>query len=361
MGDADTFDDVASFGATATSGAITELERGRDYEVQVRAKNTDGDGPWSETSDTARVNPNNIPKFDAPAEFNLPEGPSAGDTLGDPYTAYDADEEDHVAYTLEGEDAGVLAVDKATGQLVVGEGYSLDYEVPVDLNEDNVYMVEIVAEDSYGDMAAMEIAITVTNVDEPGAVALSVTDPRVGSELTATLSDPDDEPVAVGWQWQRAEDPANPAWIDIIGANGATYVVVDADMGMVLRAIIRYQSQNGAEKEVPSTVTFVVDSSNGLPLFPSGTVVRVVAENTRRGVAIGFPVEAIDPEGDPLTYSLSGVDASSFGFDATSGQLSTNGADLDFETKNSYQVNRFGNRRPWRNGQRCRHGPRNQR
>ena len=338
LGDADTFDDVASFGATATSGAITELERGRDYEVQVRAKNADGDGPWSETSDTARVNPNNIPQFDAPAEFNLPEGPSAGDTLGDPYTAYDADEEDHVAYTLEGEDAGVLAVDKATGQLVVGEGYSLDYEVPVDLNEDNVYMVEIVAEDSYGDMAAMEIAITVTNVDEPGAVALSVTDPRVGSELTATLSDPDDEPVAVGWQWQRADDPANPAWIDIIGANGATYVVVDADMGMVLRAIIRYQSQNGAEKEVPSTVTFVVDSSNGLPLFPSGTVVRVVAENTRRGVAIGFPVEAIDPEGDPLTYSLSGVDASSFGFDATSGQLSTNGADLDFETKNSYQV-----------------------
>ena len=334
----ETFDDTASFGSTATSGAITELERGRYYEIQVRAKNADGDGDWSETAE-GRVNPNVAPKFDRnvlPAEFSVTEGPFAGDALGIPYEA-DEDDGDSVTYSLRGVDAGVLVIGSATGQIVVGDRFILDFENPEDDDGDNIYVVEVVADDGHEGFDQMDVALTVTDLDEPGTVALSITDPQVGSELTATLSDPDDEPVVVGWQWQRAADPANPVWTDIIGANAATYVVVAADMGMVLRAVIRYQDQNGADNEVQSTVTFVVDPPNGPPLFPSGTEVRVVAENTGPGLPIGFPVEAMDPEGDPFIYSISGNDAATFDFDPASGQLSTNDP-LDFETKNRYQV-----------------------
>ena len=114
---------IASYGATVTQATITGLSRGKNYEVEVQAKNADGAGPWSQTA-KARVNRNNPPEFDTPPEFTIPEGPSAGDALGDPYTAYDEDK-DSVTYTLEGADANVLAVDKDTGQLEVGEGYSL--------------------------------------------------------------------------------------------------------------------------------------------------------------------------------------------------------------------------------------------
>ena len=101
----------------------------------------------------------------------------------------------------------------------------LDFEDPADDNADNVYVIEIVADDGHGVIVRMDLEITVTNVDEPGSVALSITNPRVGAQLTATLSDPDGNPGTLNWQWQRANGPANPVWANISGATSATYTV----------------------------------------------------------------------------------------------------------------------------------------
>ena len=68
----------------------------------------------------------------------------------------------------------------------------------------------------------------------------------------------------------------------------------------------------------------------------SGTT-RAIAENTPAGVNIGAPVSAIDLDEDILTYSLSGIDAESFGVVSTTGQLQTR-TPLDYEAKNSYLV-----------------------
>ena len=65
--------------------------------------------------------------------------------------------------------------------------------------------------------------------------------------------------------------------------------------------------------------------------------VRMVAENTRSGVAVGDPIEATDPEGDALTYSLNHRDGQHFDIVETSGQLLTR-SPLDFETKAGYMV-----------------------
>ena len=56
-------------------------------------------------------------------------------------------------------------------------------------------------------------------------------------------------------------------------------------------------------------------------------------ENTVAGTNIGRRVGAVDR--NPLTYTLGGPDASSFGIIATSGQLQTK-APLDYESKSSY-------------------------
>ena len=54
-------------------------------------------------------------------------------------------------------------------------------------------------------------------------------------------------------------------------------------------------------------------------------------------MSIGDPVAAEDPEGDTLTYSLSGTDAGAFTIITSTGQLRTEEA-LDFETKSNYSV-----------------------
>ena len=332
-----TFDNTANFGSTQTSGVITGLARGKYYEIQVRAKNADGEGVWSETAE-ARVNTNQFPEFASvlPDKFSVAEGRAAGGALGDPYTATDPDG-DTITYTLEGEDAGILAIGSNTGQIVVGEGSLLDFENPKDSNADNVYVIEIVADDGHGVIVRMDLEITVTNVDEPGSVALSITNPRVDSQLTATLTDPDGQPSTVNWQWQRADNPANPVWTNISGATSATYTVVADDLGKALRAVVSYQGVGGVDQEVQSAATSAVRAANQLPTFPSETATRSVPENTVAGVAIGLPIGATDADDDTLTYSLSGDDASSFTLNKTSGQIST-AADLDFETKSAYQL-----------------------
>ena len=77
--------------------------------------------------------------------------------------------------------------------------------------------------------------------------------------------------------------------------------------------------------------------SNEPPLFVEIDPIRTVAENTASGMNIGDPVTAIDPDDDPLTYTLEGADAGSFDIDAGSGQLRTSAA-LDYETKASYTL-----------------------
>ena len=78
--------------------------------------------------------------------------------------------------------------------------------------------------------------------------------------------------------------------------------------------------------------------TNSKPGFDEGhSTTREVAENTPADRNIGQPVTATDGDDDPLTYSLSGTHAASFGINTSTGQLKTK-APLDYETKNSYSV-----------------------
>ena len=71
--------------------------------------------------------------------------------------------------------------------------------------------------------------------------------------------------------------------------------------------------------------------ANEPPEFPSNTTSRNVDENTARGVNIGEPVAATDPNNDTLTYSLDVPSRATFNMVATTGRLQTKAA-LDYET-----------------------------
>ena len=80
--------------------------------------------------------------------------------------------------------------------------------------------------------------------------------------------------------------------------------------------------------------------ANEPPEFSSPTATREVPENTAENTNIGTPLPAAtDGDNDPLTYTLEGADAASFGFDPATRQLSTtSGVTYDYETKPSYAV-----------------------
>ena len=68
------------------------------------------------------------------------------------------------------------------------------------------------------------------------------------------------------------------------------------------------------------TVNITVTDVNEAPVFASESTNRFVFEDTAADQNIGTPVSATDPDGDILTYNLSGIDAASFGIDPLSGQ-----------------------------------------
>ena len=66
---------------------------------------------------------------------------------------------------------------------------------------------------------------------------------------------------------------------------------------------------------------------------------REIAENSDSGDNVGKAVTATDPDGDTLTYSLTGTDADKFDIGSSTGQITVgSGTDLDYETKVNYLV-----------------------
>ena len=95
--------------------------------------------------------------------------------------------------------------------------------------------------------ATTSVSIEVINVDDPGAIiTFSTTAPRVGSMLTASISDQDGTPMLTNAQWSRAPR-ADALFIDIDGANHhsahrdeSDYTPTAADQGKYLRVTLSY-------------------------------------------------------------------------------------------------------------------------
>ena len=108
------------------------------------------------------------------------------------------------------------------------------------LPNDSMYQVTVRAtemSDSVGggtaQYAELDVTVQVTNVDEPGSVALNWLKPEVGTPITATMTDPDAGNQTATWQWYRSKvsnPDANPNevelerdWEEIDTATSATY------------------------------------------------------------------------------------------------------------------------------------------
>ena len=275
-------------------------------------------------------------------------------TSGDVYIYYAENGRGNVAaYRAEDPEGRSIdwSLDEADKEDFTFAGGVLKFKTPPDHEFDPEYTVTVNAGDGNADNTDNEeITIIVTNVDEKGTVAFDH-EPREGTDLRATLEDPDGDVSLEEWQWARASS-RNGRFIDIQEANRAIYRPVQEDTGKYLRATVTYtDAQGGGKSAYLTSQNRTQWKESGAPQFqgPDGedlgpATTREVNENARAGTNVGAPVAATDignrgvPEN--LTYDLSGTDAGSFDIDQRTGQIKVKReTTLDHEaTKNTYEV-----------------------
>ena len=258
------------------------------------------------------------------------------------FTATDPEGGATPTFDLSGADAALFDLSDA-GVLTFND--SPNFEAPGDADKDNTYELTVGARDADGIRGTRDIEVKVTNVNEDGTVTLSAVQPRVGVPVTASLTDIDGQVSGVTWQWSAGGSEIDDATSD-------TYVPTTDDSG-TLTATAMYTDPQGSEKtaSVTSANAVAADTRNRAPVFAdqdddtdglqNDAAERTVEENTVAPNPVsGGAVTATDPnDGDILSYTLGGADASSFDVGLTSGQITVGtGTELDYETKDTYMV-----------------------
>ena len=205
----------AGFTGTGTATVLTGLTQHVLHEIQVRATNAEGSGPWSDAV-TAVPQDNDPPVFSSSAVVTVAENTPA-DTPVVTVVAMDGDPADEImGYTLSGTDSGAFTFDASSG--VLRFRVSPDYGNPLDVAHtssdpedaadaagNNTYIVFITATSGTGDrrlIKTQRLAITVTAVDDmsvelvlESSVALT-DDRRVTSEPSWTVTFDFSKPLA---------------------------------------------------------------------------------------------------------------------------------------------------------------------
>ena len=123
------------------------------------------------------------------ASRSVAENTAAGENIGAPVAATDADAGGTLTYTLGGVDAASFDIDGATGQLKTKA--ALDYEDPADADTDNAYEATVTASDGT-DRATVTVTITVTDIPEGSELSPYDTDNSgkiEGSEVIQAVKD----------------------------------------------------------------------------------------------------------------------------------------------------------------------------
>ena len=267
---------------------------------------------------------------------SIPENTPAGKDIGSPVSATDLDE-DVLTYTLSGADAAAFGIVSTTGQLRT--------RAPLDYEQKNVYSVAVIVSDGNGGTDTIGVAINVTDVEENNA--------PVFIEGNATeRSIPENTPAGrnIGTPVSATDLDEDVLTYSLTGVDAASFGIVSTTGQLRTRAPLDYEQKNtysvmvrvsdgnGGTDTIAVTINVTDVNENNAPMFVEGTATeRSIRENTPAGRNIGAPVSATDLDEDVLTYSLSGVDAASFGIVSTTGQLRTR-APLDYEQKNTYSV-----------------------
>ena len=330
--------DAASFAIVSTSGqlqtkATLDYEDKDAYSVTVNVSDGNLTDSIDITINITDIDENRAPAFSSEtATRSIAENTGAGQDIGNPITATDADGDD-LEYSLSGTDAASFSIVSTSGQLRTKA--ALDYESKTQY-EVTVSVSDGTLEDT------IAVTINVTDVQENRAPAFSsntatrsvaentATGQDIGNPITAEDADGDDLTYSLGG--------TDAASFSIVSTSGQLRTKVALDYESKTQYEVTVSVSDGTLEDTIAVTINVTDvQENRAPAFSSNTATRSIAENTGSGQDIGAAITATDADGDDLTYSLGGTDASSFSIVSASGQLQTKVA-LDYESKSEYSV-----------------------
>ena len=309
--------------ATATWEA--EAKRGQ---IEISVVVSDGRG--GSATATVRVDvTNSIPSFDqSEYAFDLNEN-SSGQSQPIPLgqvSAQDADG-DALTYSITSGATRQFAINANSGQVsYVGAGE--DYET-----EPNQYELTIGAEDPLGAQAQTKVVVNVTDINEIPTAEVTCTPCRVARggqvSLSVTASDPDGDPLTYAWsapsgKFVGAVDGAIATWEagSSPGQAVITAQVMDPRQGVAM-ASIEVGVFNREVRFDQAKYRFSLPENAGGNIQP---------------VNLG-QVIAVDPDGDPLTYSLISQVTHQFAVGKDDGTVSYTGPGEDFEQEpNLYEL-----------------------
>ena len=242
---------------------------------------------------------------------------------------------------LAGSDAGKFEFNTSNGRLTFEAAPNFE---DTERGGDNEYRVTL-GISAGGHTTTFDVAVSVTNKDEGGALGFSSPQPQANAAYTATLSDLDGVQ-STTWTWERstsrngpwmARQPGHPRQ----ASTTSVYTPDTDDVGYFLRVTAAYTDGHGPNKSrvlVSANTVKAAPVTNEPPSFDEPTPTRSIAENAGARAAVGRPVTATDPNsGDVLTYELTESDL--FTIDSNSGQIRVAADEsLDHETAPSHHV-----------------------
>ena len=212
--------------------------------------------------------------------------------------AADDDESNTITWALTGADAGDFTLNAASG--------ALTFNTVPDYEAKSTYAVTVTAtDDGTPNMDdTLDVTVTLTNVDEDGAIGAIIGSAKVGEQLTAgAVTDPDSPstPVEVtAHLWQNADGTEIPTGI----VNAATYTPTATDEGKTLQVIVTYTDGHGPGKTLTSEATAAVQAADATESSDADLSALTISAGTLPAFAAGTTSYAVDVDNDVASVTL---------------------------------------------------------
>ena len=269
--------------ATAITFRAWDRTSGSNGQAGVDTTTNGGTTAFSSATDSAElevIGVNDAPVFTSASTVSVPENQTSVLTV----TATDEDG-DTVTYSLTGgTDQSEFAIDTNSGVLTFVS--SPDYENPSDVDTNNVYEVEVTADDGNGETTSQIIQVTVTDANDSPVITSSdsiTAAENQTSTITVTALDEDLPAQTIGFSLTGGADQLKFA-IDA-GTGELTFLAApdfeipdDTDLDNVYEVEVTANDGNGGATAQLISVT--VTDANDAPVITTSSTVNSAENQT---------------------------------------------------------------------------------
>ena len=296
-----------------------DSNRDNVYEVTVRAYDGRTYGSLDVTVTVSNVNEHGpVIRSGSRTSFTYrEEGTAALYT----YSATDGDKDDMIAWTTGGSDGSLFEFDDRNGLVFINPP---DFEDPQDSNMDRVYNLTVVATDSGGESASLDVTVTVTAMDEgpeiTGTTTYTVPEGQELAGATFSAQDPEDASAAVT-SWRLAGSDAGDFTITDTDQNSARLTFRNtpdydrpADSDRDNEYVVTIRAYNGRTYGSLDVTVTVTDQNEAAPVV-TGRDTLSFRENTATTTRLHTYRATDTDRNTEITWSVEGVDGDDFAID----------------------------------------------